>query len=98
MAPAYRPFTCITFHCERIESQLSSTDLERIGALERGLRDSCRDLDGLFGHRMTQGLLLRYARRLRGEVEEIIPTSADLKPRDVSREGEHRAISKRSPL
>jgi len=76
MAPAYRPFTCITFHCERIESQLSSADLERIGALERGLRDSCRELDGLFGQRMMQGLLLRYTRLLQGEVAEIISTDA----------------------
>lgn len=76
MEPAYRPYTCITFHCERIESQLASTDLERISVLESSLRASCRELEGLFGQRMTQGLLLRYARRLRGEIEEIIPTSA----------------------
>ena len=62
MAPAYRPFTCITFHCERLELLLSSADLERISLLERGLRDLCRQMEELFGTRMMQGLLLRYAR------------------------------------
>ena len=62
MAPAYRPFTCITFHCERLELLLSSTDLERICLLERGLRDLCRQMEELFGTRLMQGLLLRYAR------------------------------------
>lgn len=74
MEPAYRPFTCITFHCEHIESHLASGDLERIGVLERRLRDCCAELERLFGHRMTQGLLLRYARRLQGDVAEIIST------------------------
>ncbi|MRR06593.1 MAG: hypothetical protein EG828_06550 [Deltaproteobacteria bacterium] len=62
MAPEYRPFTCITFHCERLESLLAPADLEQISLLERGLRGLCRQLEELFGVRMMQGLLLRYAR------------------------------------
>lgn len=75
MEPAYRPFTCITFHCERLEDLLSPADLERIYHLERGLREHCRKLETLFGGRMMQGLLLSCARYLRGESAAIFGSS-----------------------
>lgn len=67
MDPAYRPFTCITFHCERLEDLLSPADLERIHHLERSLRKLCQKLETLFGGRLMQGLLLSCARYLHGE-------------------------------
>ena len=71
MDPAYRPFTCITFHCERLEVLLPSAALERIEHLERGLRELCQKLETLFGGRMMQGLLLSCARYLHGESAAI---------------------------
>jgi hypothetical protein len=72
MPPAYRPFTCITFHCERLEELLSFADLERMSNLERSLRALCRDLEELFGKRLMQGLLLSCERYLRGENTAIL--------------------------
>jgi hypothetical protein len=67
MAPAYRPFTCITFHCERLEEFIPSADLERMCHLERSLRVLCRQMEELFGNRLMQGLLLSCARYLHGD-------------------------------
>lgn len=75
MDPAYRPFTCITFHCERLEVLLTTADLERMSHLEGLLRVLCRQMEELFGHRLMQGLLLSCERYLRGE------SSAMLSPR-----------------
>ena len=71
MDPAYRPFTCITFHCDRLEDLLSPSDLERIRHLEHGLRALCQKLETLFGGRLMQGLLLSCARYLHGESAAI---------------------------
>ncbi|RQW89700.1 MAG: hypothetical protein EHM79_02780 [Geobacter sp.] len=67
MSPAYRPFTCITFHCERLEELIPSADLERMCHLERSLRVLCRQMEELFGNRLMQGLLLSCARYLHGD-------------------------------
>ncbi|MDD2335003.1 MAG: hypothetical protein PHD01_00330 [Geobacteraceae bacterium] len=72
MPPAYRPFTCITFHCERLEVLLSFADLERMCHLERDLRALCQKMEELFGKRLMQGLLLSCARYLRGEDTAIL--------------------------
>ncbi|MGA7826058.1 MAG: hypothetical protein WCA04_00225 [Geobacteraceae bacterium] len=72
MDPAYRPFTCITFHCERLEIHLSPNDLQRILYLERSLRVLCRELESMFGQRLMQGLLLSGARYLRGDATAIL--------------------------
>jgi hypothetical protein len=72
MDPAYRPFPCITFHCERLESPLSSAELEQMSFLERSLRASCRQMEELFGVRLMQGLLLSYERSLSGAGAAIL--------------------------
>jgi hypothetical protein len=72
MEPAYRPFTCITFHCERLEVLLAPADLERICHLERCLRVLCRELESLFGRRLMQGLLLSGARYLDGDAAAVL--------------------------
>lgn len=48
MPAAYRPFNCITFNCERIESLLPEPEVERFYRLERELRESYREIRGLF--------------------------------------------------
>jgi hypothetical protein len=72
MSPAYRPFTCITFHCERLEELLSSADLERICHQERSLRVLYREMEKLFGIRLMQGLLLSGERYLHGQDAAIL--------------------------
>lgn len=72
MDPAYRPFPCITFHCELLESPLSAVELERMYLLERSLRASCRQMEELFGNRLMQGLLLSYERFLAGADAAIL--------------------------
>lgn len=78
MDPAYRPYTCITFHCERLEDLLSPADLERIHHLERGLRELCQKLEKLFGGRLMQGLLLSCARYLHGESAAVIGSGGQI--------------------
>jgi hypothetical protein len=72
MEPSYRPFTCITFHCESLEGLLSPAEVERLYELERSLRSHCRKIEDIFGTRMTQGLLLSYGRYVEGKSSSIL--------------------------
>ncbi len=62
MAPPYRPFKCITFNCERVESLLGPQDKERSACLERELRALYGRFEGEFGNRFMGGLLQNYDR------------------------------------
>ena len=58
MRPAYRPFNCITFNCERIEDLLSAEEVSGFYRLERELRRCYQDIRRLFpGNRMDGALL-----------------------------------------
>jgi hypothetical protein len=72
MEPPYRPFTCVTFHCDRLEALLTASEVERLYGLERSLRVKYGDIEELFGTRLTQGLLLGYARYLEGACAGIL--------------------------
>jgi hypothetical protein len=72
MEPAYRPFTCITFHCERLEILLPSAVLDRVCNLERSLRALCREMEALLGDRLMQGLLLNYERYHCGKDSKVL--------------------------
>lgn len=72
MEPSYRPFTCITFHCERLEALLSSAKVERLYEVERSLRIHYSNIEELFGNRLMQGLLLSYGRCLEGKSAGIL--------------------------
>jgi len=72
MAPAYRPFTCITFHCDRLEGLLSPAEVERLYGLERSLRSHYAMIEELFDSRMAQGLLLSYGRCVEGKSSGIL--------------------------
>jgi hypothetical protein len=56
--PAYRPFNCITFNCERIEDLLSQEDLADFYRMERELRRSYGEIRSLFPEQSMHGALL----------------------------------------
>jgi hypothetical protein len=59
MAPAYRPFNCITFNCELIEDLLPPDELTRFYQLERELRQTYAEIRSLFPGSSMHGALLR---------------------------------------
>lgn len=77
MGPSFRPFTCITFHCERIEARLASKDMESLYNLERSLRNTYAGIEELFGRRLTQGLLLSCERFLEGRGSGILVDNSE---------------------
>lgn len=59
MAPAYRPFNCITFNCELIEDLLHAEEVSRFYRLERELRGSYQAIRALFPDNSMDGALLK---------------------------------------
>ena len=58
MAPAYRPFNCITFNCELIEDCLSAQEVSSFYQLERELRRNYLEIRALFpGSSLDRALL-----------------------------------------
>ena len=58
MAPAFRPFNCITFNCELIEDLLDDEEVARFYRLERELRRNYGEIRSLFpGGSMDRALL-----------------------------------------
>ena len=60
MPAAFRPFTCITFNCERIESSLQPLDREFFYAAEKKLRLSYKQLQEIFADSRMRGALMSY--------------------------------------
>jgi hypothetical protein len=60
MEPEYRPFNCITFHCERLEELLQAPDIEAFYELEKKLRSQYSGLERMFDNRLAYGLLSNY--------------------------------------
>ena len=60
MAPGYRPFTCVTFNCDRVVTFLDPSDEERLTRLERELREIYGRFGMLLGRRVMDGLLLDF--------------------------------------
>ncbi len=52
MAPAYRPFNCITFICERVDELLRDGERRRFYGVERELRALYDDVEKLLGRRI----------------------------------------------
>lgn len=67
MEPAYRPFNCITFNCERIENRLEPAEVERFYSLEKALRLDYREVEEMFGNRYMHGLLMNFERDVLGK-------------------------------
>lgn len=59
--PAYRPFNCITFNCERIEDLLSGEDVASFYRMERELRRIYGEIRSLFPEYSMHGALLADA-------------------------------------
>ncbi len=72
MSPQFRPLTCIIFHCEPLERMMSCDDFGRMYSLERELREYYRRLEGFFGNRFSQGLILNYTGYLRGRSAGVL--------------------------
>ena len=60
MAPGYRPYTCVTFNCDRVAAFLETPDEERLTRLERDLREIYGRFGMLLGRRVMDGLLLDF--------------------------------------
>jgi hypothetical protein len=58
MTPGYRPYTCVTFNCDRVMAFLEPSDEERLVRLERELRGLYGRFGVLLGRRVMDGLLL----------------------------------------
>ncbi len=62
MDPEYRPFNCITFHCEQIELLLRPSDIQEFYRVERKLRIQYNAFENLFGKKFNYGLLANFDR------------------------------------
>ncbi len=62
MEEEYRPFNCITFHCEKLEKLLPIHVVEEFYGLERKLRYQYGELERMFDNRFAYGLLANYER------------------------------------
>lgn len=75
MAPAYRPFNCVIFNCERLENQLTPARKERLVRLERMLRGDYAGFEKLFGNRFMGGLLMNCERDIMRKHVPILRTA-----------------------
>lgn len=62
LVPEQRPFNCITFNCEAVESRLPEAAKRRIAAIERELRRRYLRFDRRYAGSSLRGLLIRAAR------------------------------------
>jgi len=62
MDPEFRPFNCVTFNCERVESLLDPQEIESLYKIEQTLKVACHEIEVLLGNRYMQGLLINYER------------------------------------
>lgn len=57
MTPQYRPFTCITFHCEPMDELFSTDQRDQMRRLEANLTYMYDSLESLLATRLRGGLL-----------------------------------------
>lgn len=62
MEPDYRPFNCITFNCECIETLLAEEDVEKFYEIEKKLRASYASIEKLLGNTFAYGLISNFER------------------------------------
>ncbi len=65
MAPDLRPFNCIIFLCEDLESALGFEALEQLARIEKELRRLYYCIEALLGNRFENGLLITFERSLK---------------------------------
>ena len=64
MEPSLRPFNCIIFICEQLETGLEQRVCAELEEIEAGLRRIYGEFDGLLGNRFANGLLITFQRTL----------------------------------
>jgi len=64
MEPSLRPFNCIIFLCEQLETALEERTSAELAGLETLLRQLYREFDRLLGNRFANGLLITFQRTL----------------------------------
>lgn len=62
MEPSLRPFTCIIFLCEQLDSGLAVPVKAELMEIEAGLRELYGEFDQLLGNRFAHGLLITFQR------------------------------------
>jgi hypothetical protein len=77
MAPAYRPFNCVIFNCEQLETQLTPAQKDRLVRLERELRAVYAGFERVFGNRFMGGLLMNCERDIIREHAPILRATVD---------------------
>jgi len=63
MGPEFRPYNCITFICEKIESLLGEKEKDRFYAMEKELRSLYREMEGIFDIDLRCSLLSVFERQ-----------------------------------
>ena len=64
MEPALRPFNCIIFICEQLETGLEEQASADLAGIETRLRRIYGEFDRLLGNRFANGLLITFQRAL----------------------------------
>jgi hypothetical protein len=64
MEPSLRPFNCIIFICEQLETGLEKQVCRELEEIEACLRRFYEEFDGLLGNRFVNGLLITFQRTL----------------------------------
>ena len=72
MMPPHRPFTCVTFNCDRIESLLEPSRERSFAQTEQQLRSLYRKFEELFCNRFMGGLLINCERNILREGRAIL--------------------------
>jgi len=62
MEPELRPFNCIIFICEDLDSRLDEVSRAELSAMENRLRQLYQQIDRLLGNRFANGLLITFQR------------------------------------
>jgi hypothetical protein len=64
MEPSLRPFNCIIFICEQLETDLDERTSADLAGIETRLRRIYGEFDQLLGNRFANGLLITFQRAL----------------------------------
>lgn len=73
MPPEYRPYNCITFHCDNFEENLGPTKSEEMYRVEKRLRQAYRELEDVFNTRFFCGLFANYSRAYKSSGRILSP-------------------------
>ena len=72
MEPEFRPYNCVSFLCERVETGADPARLQTFSALSDGLVSFYRELEQLFANRFQPGLLNNCERFLEGRAGGVL--------------------------